>query len=158
MGGLTAALAPILQVGSALGAAASIAKPFYQDSVDRKKQEQNNALALQQAQASAALQKQSNQLQLLQDDTARRSLLARTLAKQRAEFGDSGATQGDGSSAAVLQGLFAESDDQRKLREQAAALKDSAIDLSLGQKSQSNLLQQAQLQQQQAINRITDLF
>jgi hypothetical protein len=131
---------------------------LYQDTVDRKKVEQNNALALQQAQAQAALQKQGNALQALQDETARKSLLARTIARQRAEYGGDGLSSGDGSASVVVQGLFDESDEQRKLREQSTALKDSAIDLTLSGKSQTNLLQQAQLQQQQAINRITDLF
>ncbi len=158
MGGLSSALAPIIQVGSALGSVANFAQPFYQDSVDAKQQEQKNKLLLQQAQQSAALQKEQNRLASLQADTDRRAALKRAIAKQRANFGAQGIGSAGGSSEAVLLGLFDESEEERVQREQMDNLKTAALDQDVSRQKQLNLLQQAQLKEQQRINRITDLF
>ena len=158
MGGLSSALAPIVQIGSALGSVASVAQPFYQDSVDRKRQKESDALSLQQAQANAAIQKEQNRLSALKDETERRVALKKAVAKQRANFGSQGIGSAGGSSEAVLLGLFNESDEERQLREQMTALRDNAISLNSAQIQQKNLLEQAQASQQDAINRITDLF
>lgn len=158
MGGLTSALAPIMQIGSAIGTVAGIAQPFYQDSVDRKQQKQGNALALQRAQENAAISKEQNRLSAVKDENDRRIALKKAVAKQRANFGSQGIGSADGSAEAVLLGLFSESDEERRLREQMTALRDNAINLNPAQIQQRNLLEQAQSRQQDTINRITDLF
>ncbi|PZP56786.1 MAG: hypothetical protein DI586_02510 [Micavibrio aeruginosavorus] len=158
MGSLTSALAPIIQVGSALGTVANAAAPFYKDSVDRKAQKASNELAVRQAQASAALQKEQNRLSALQQEQDRKRALRNAVARQRAEFGGSGIGSADGSSEAVLLGLFNESDDERAMRQQITNLRNNALDLTPAQIQQRNLLQQTQSREQDAINRITDFF
>ncbi len=154
MGGLTTALGPILQIGSALGTAVSAVAPFYQDSQRNKQAAEKSKLDYQQALAAANLQKQQQALQDQKDETTRRDLLRRSMAKQRAEFGSSGIGSGGGSSEAVLLGMFDESDAQRALREQMSSLRDAALDQSVNDKNQLNLLLQQQLQQSQNIGQI----
>lgn len=158
MGSLTSALAPIIQIGSALGSVANAAAPFYQDSVDRKNQKASNELSLKQAQATAALQKEQNRVAALQQEQDRKKALRNAVARQRAQFGGSGIGSSEGSSEAVLLGLFNESDEQRALREQMNNLRSNALDLTPAQIQQRNLLQQTQSREQDTINRITDWF
>ncbi len=158
MGSLTSALAPIVQIGSALGTVANAAAPFYQDSVDRKNQKANNDLALKQAQANAAIQKEQNRLSAFQQEQDRKKALKNAMARQRAEFGGAGIGSAEGSSEAVLLGLFNESDEQRALRERITNLRNAALDLTPAQIQQRNLLQQTQSRTQDTINRITEYF
>ena len=158
MGTLTSALAPIIQIGSALGTVANVIQPFYKDNISANQQKQSNDLALKQAQANAANQKELNRIAGLKEDTDRRNALRRAVAKQRANFGASGVGSADGSAEAVLLGMFSESDEERQLREQSLALRNNALDLNSAQIQQKNLLEQAQTQQKQNFARLTDIF
>lgn len=151
MGGLSSAL-------SAISTVASVAQPFYQDSLNRKQQKAANELQLRQNSLAAANQKELLQAQDMATETDRRTRLKRAVANQRAKFGASGIGSGDGSSEAVLFGLFDESDEERALREKTLSLRNNAIDLNSAQIQQKNLLEQAQLRQKQDLARLTDIF
>lgn len=158
MGGLSSALAPIIQIGSALGSVANTVAPFYKDSVNRDQQKATNALASKQAQAKAALDGQAAALSDQKDENKRRIALKHAIANQRASFGGQGIDPSDGSSEAVLLGLFNESDQERALREQMAGIRNAAIDQNAGAIQQKNLLEQSQAMQKDTINRLSDLF
>jgi hypothetical protein len=143
-----------LKVGGVLGAAS----PFLGDAQARDYQKQQNKIAQQNAQGLAAIQKEQNRLTLLQQETDRKAALKRAVARQRVNYGASGVGSGDGSAEAVLLGLFNESDEERKIREQLSALKDSAIDLNLDNAQQKNLLEEARTAQKQTLSRLTDIF
>ena len=80
-------------------------------------------------------------------ETERLRSLKRAVARQRAEFGGSGIASGDGSSQAVLLGLFDESEQEKADRERLDKIKLSAIDQSLANKRRVNTLERAQLQE-----------
>lgn len=156
MGGLTSALAPVLQIGSAVGTIASTAMPFIQNEMQAAQRKDSNALELKQAQQSAALQKQQLQLQAAQVESDRRSALKRAVARQKANFGGQGIGSNEGSSEAVLLGLFNESEEDRAARGRLDSLREAAINQGVNQKSQLNLLQQAQLQEKLMLSRISN--
>jgi len=88
-------------------------------------------------------------------ETSRRAALRRAVARQRAAFGAQGldSASGDGSSQAVLLGLFDESDEERAQREQSDTLRSQAIDNDLVQQSRINVLQRQQLKERQKLER-----
>lgn len=145
-----ASIVPIaLQAISLAQTATTIAGVF--DNSD----ERSNNLALQQLQQQQSLQ----QTQSAQDaalskqevlanaeltEEKRRTALKRAIARQRAQFGGSGVIGGDGSSEAVLLGLFEESDVERKSREQLDNLRLQSLDQSLLQQQSVNTLTRTQ--------------
>ena len=145
MGDFTSVLTPVLQLGAG----------FYKDSVSAKQQKEQNRLEESQRQASNAFQKEQMRVVSEQAEINRRAALKRAVAKQRAQFGGSGIGSGDGSSEAVLLGLFDESEEERRQREQMEGIKASALDMSAGAQRQLNLLQQAQMMESRNLNAIT---
>lgn len=87
-------------------------------------------------------------------EEARRAALRRAAAAQRAKFGAQGLSPQDGSSEAVLLGLFEESDADRARREEIDGLRAAALSGGLAQKRSVNLLQSAQLSQRHALERV----
>lgn len=158
MGGLTSALAPILQVGSAINTIANIGGRISTNKQELKQQEASKALAFQQAQAKAAYDKQQEQLKFLQGETDRRLKLKLSVARQRAQFGGDGISAGDGSGEAVLLGMFNNADIQDNLAKRQTALNLQGNDLSLAQIQQKNLLEQSQLREKQNLKYLTDSF
>lgn len=158
MGNFTSALGPLLQVGSTIGTMASAMQPYYENQLSNKQQKKSDALALKNAQANAAIQKESSRIENETAEIKRRKLLKRAVASQRASFGAQGIGSGAGSSEAVLLGLFDESDIERQQREKMKSIKDAAIDQSIGYSQAVNLLQQSQEQEKQALARLTDAF
>lgn len=112
------------------------------------------ALNEQQAAQDAELQRQKVAADTLSADANRRASLRRAVAKQRAQFGGSGLSAGDGSSEAVLLGLFEESETDRATSERLDTLRKTAIDQSLSDQRALNVLQRTQLQERQALARI----
>ena len=126
-------------------------------------QQQNQALEqLQQRQAldqqilgqQSALDKTMLAQETHEEEEKRRKALKRAVARQRASFGASGLSSGDGGSAqAVLLGLFDESDDERAERERFDALRTQAIDLNTANQNSLNVLQRSQLRERQNLAR-----
>ncbi len=110
-------------------------------------------LAQQTAEDNAALQKSQLAAQSASDDRQRQAALKRAVAAQRASFGAQGVGSGDGSSEAVLLGLFDESDDERKDRERLDILRSTALDQSISSGVNQDMLQLTQLQQRQKLER-----
>lgn len=112
------------------------------------------ALNEQQAQAEAELQRQKIAADALDSENNRRAALRRAVARQRAQFGGSGLSGGDGSAEAVLLGLFEESEADKSSGQRLDAIRSAIIDQSLGEKRALNVLQRTQLQERQALARI----
>ncbi|MCC6598434.1 MAG: transporter [Alphaproteobacteria bacterium] len=134
-----------------------------QNSGRQQREEQNMALrqlqqqqAMQQTQsiAQAGLEKQKIATQAAQAESDRRTALKRAVARQRAQFGSQGVGSDGGSSQAVLLGLFDESEDELKKREQLDALKINALDQGISQSQSLNLLQAQQLRERQKLARL----
>lgn len=152
MGALTSVITPLFQIGSVLGSVAGMVQPYVSDKQERKQQQQTQALLLRQAQQDAALQKEQQRITTEQSDSQRRTALKRAMARQRANFGAQGVGSDNGSSEAVLLGMFSESDEERANREKIDALRTQAIDQNIGQRQQLNLLQQTQLREKQYVD------
>lgn len=129
--------------------ATTIAKVF--DDSGKK----NDALALQQLQQQqklqerqaaqdAALSKKEIQEKAQAAEAERRNALKRAMARQRVQFGGNGIANGDGSSEAVLLGMFEESDEERVSREKLDKLKIEAINQNLLQQKRVNTLERTQ--------------
>lgn len=104
----------------------------------RQKVEQRNA------QEKANLQRQEILTQAQEKEANRVRELKRAVARQRAAFGGSGLSSADGSSQAVLLGLFEESEEEKAERERLDNLRLSAIDQNLAQAKRVNTLELAQ--------------
>ncbi|OIN86849.1 MAG: hypothetical protein AUJ12_04365 [Alphaproteobacteria bacterium CG1_02_46_17] len=154
MGSLSSVVAPLAQVGSAIGSVASFAQPFM--SASHKGSESD--LALQNYQQNVELQKKQNLLGLQQAETERRNKLKKMVSSQRAEYGGSGVGSGAGSSEAVLQGLVEDSDIERQNNENDTSLANETLDQKLAQQRQLNLLQKQQLKQKTLLSSLSDLF
>ena len=154
MGSFTSALAPIMQVGQALGTVASFSKPF----VSRSQSNSSGDMELRNLEQKTALQKKQNLLNLQQDETARRAKLQKLLSAQRAEFGGRGIRSGAGSSEAVLTGFASDSDVERQFNEHEYQLNNASLDQRLSEQRQLNLLQKQQLKDKTLLNALTDIF
>lgn len=114
--------------------------------------EQQQKLSERQNAQNASLQKQEIDAKTQEAELKRRQALKRAVARQRAQFGGSGVATGDGSSEAVLLGLFEESDAERKSREQLDQLRKQSIDQNLLQQKNVNTLQRTQLAERQRLS------
>ncbi len=152
MGALASVITPLFQIGSVLGSVAGFVQPYVNDKRERKQQQQTQSLLLKQAQQDAALQKEQTRLTTVTAESQRRIALKRAMARQRANFGAQGVGSNNGSSEAVLLGMFSESDEERANREKMDALRTQALDQNIGQQHQLNLLQQTQLREKQYVD------
>lgn len=86
--------------------------------------------------------------------------LRSAIAKQRASFGASGfSSESSGSAQAVLTGFLSESEEDKKARDRVDALKKQAINDSLSQGQQVNLLKLSELEDKQSFgNAISDIL
>ncbi|HPF78324.1 MAG TPA: hypothetical protein PLF01_03430 [Alphaproteobacteria bacterium] len=127
--------------------------------------QQQQKIQQQQAAAKAVLDKQEIETKAAEAEKQRRDALKRAVARQRAQFGGSGVSAGDGSSEAVLLGMFNESDAERQTREKLDNLKLQAIDQNLLNQKRVNTLQRTQLAEKNKLKNstspletVTDLF
>ena len=157
MGTLVSAISPLLQIGSALGTVAGIVRPFAENAQAERHQKQADAAAERALAQNIALQKQQNKAASDQAEESRRSALKRAVSRQMAISGAKGTLSDSGSSEAVLLGQFLESDQERQSRERLDSLRDRALDQSLFQKRQTNLLEQEQKRQRNLLSSIGDL-
>ncbi len=100
-----------------------------------------------------ASERQRIATEAVQAEDQRRNALRRAVARQRASFGSQGVGAGGGSSEAVLLGLFDESDQERKRREELDVMKTSALDQNYSNLRSMNLLQATQLAERQKLSR-----
>jgi len=107
-----------------------------------------------QAASDIALQKQQLAATAQADEQRRRLALKRAVAKQKTLFSAQGIAPSGGSADAVLLGLFDESEEEKKQSEQLNAIKTGALESSLEQQRQKNLLEAAQLQARNNLERI----
>lgn len=113
-------------------------------------QEQQNLQQRQRA-ADAALERDKIAVNAAQDEQERQRALKRAVSRQRANFSAQGIGAGQGSSQAVLLGLFDESEEERDQRDQLDGLRLTALDQDLAQGQALNVLQRTQLQEKQAV-------
>lgn len=124
-----------------------------QDLALKQLQERQRLSAAQAAQDNA-LERERIATQAAQDEQQRRASLRRAVARQRAQFGSSGISQGgSGSSQAVLLGLFEETQDELAQRQQIDNLRNRALALDEAQSKSLNLLQATQMSQRQKLDR-----
>lgn len=101
---------------------------------------ENNRAAQERAIAD---QKAAYDMKIAEED--RLKALRRAVARQRANFGAQGIGSSGGSSDAVLLGLFSESDEERKRREELDNVRKRAADLDKSYSDATNLLLATQL-------------
>lgn len=145
------ALIPVL-TQAAIGTAVGIASNQVSRSQSQRSQEQSleqlkaqQRLQEQQLAQDAALERQKIATDSKQDAEERQSALKRAVARQRASFGAQGISTGQGSSQAVLLGLFEETEDEKRRRDALDQIRLTSIDQDLGQRSSINVLQRTQL-------------
>lgn len=120
-------------------------------------QQQQN-IQQRQATNAANLDRQEIAAKTAEAEKKRRDALKRAVARQRAKFGSSGVSSGDGSSEAVLLGLFEESDEQRQSRERLDNIRLQSIDQGLSNQSRVNTLKRTQLAERQKLKNNTSGF
>ncbi len=111
-----------------------------------------------QAANEAALERQNIAAQAQDAETRRRAALRRAVARQRAAYGASGLSGGDGSAEAVLLGMFQETEEDRAGQERLDSLRLNALDQELDDRRRLNVLQRAQLKQRQELERMAEGF
>ncbi|MGB0719566.1 MAG: transporter [Bdellovibrionales bacterium] len=122
------------------------------DDLALRQLQQEQRLREQQLAQSQALEREKIATQAAQDEDDRRAALKRAVARQRASFAGSGISASGGSSQAVLLGLFDETEDDIKQREQLDTLRTRALDQDFAQTRSLNLLQSTQLRERQKLN------
>lgn len=132
--------------GLAGGAASNVSSGRAQELALQQLKVQQD-LQMRQSESAAALSREQIALNAGLAEGARKTALRRAVARQRASFGAQGVGSGAGSSQAVLLGMFEESEDERKKREDMDALKLRALDQDLVDRRATNVLQRTQLEQ-----------
>ena len=89
-----------------------------------------------------------------QEAQRRQAALKRAVARRKANFGASGVTANAGSGEAVLLGLFEETEEEAKKRQQLDNLRKNALADDLNNLNRRNLLEVSQLPQRQRLDRM----
>lgn len=153
-----ASIIPVAAQALALFETASTIANVFDDSGSRQQEQslrqlqQQQALQQRQSAQDAALSREEIQAKTKAAEMERRKALKRAVARQRAQFGGSGVSGNDGSSEAVLLGLFEESDEERKLRETLDKLRTQSINQNLLQQRNVNTLKRTQLAERQRLS------
>lgn len=103
----------------------------------------------------AALERERRAEQSRQANEQRQAALRRAVARQRARFGASGVGSVNGSSEAVLLGMFEESDDERENRERLDRLRNRALEQDQSQLRSRNVLAATQRAQRSQLKRLS---
>lgn len=157
LGTLTTALGAVNGFGGAvqnLTGGGSRSLEAEQDMAMRSLQQQQ-AAHMRGLQEQAALQNEKIAADTLAAEDQRRAALRRAVARQKVQFGAQGIASGDGSSQAVLLGMFDESEQDRAARERLDTLRQQAITQNIEAQSRINVLQRSQLAERQKLQRIT---
>lgn len=160
MGGITSVATTAIQ---ALGAVNTVlgAIDSYQNNSGRREYNQQKALIdleNKQARERAAYEKEQIRLNAEKTESERLDALRRAMAKRRASYGADGIGSYDGSSEAVLLGLFEESDEKRQQREALDTLKKASVDQDVSQRQRLNTLKLTQLKERNRIKEATSIF
>lgn len=123
----------------------------FAESESYKRREKQNALNMQQAQKDAATKTANIEMQAQLAEEERLRNLKSAIAKQRASFGASGVSSTGGSSQAVLEGFMNESEEEKQARKQVDNMKKQAIQDSLKQTKQKNILEVSQMEEENSI-------
>lgn len=110
-------------------------------------------LAEDQALADTGLKKAQIAADAEAAEIRRASALRRAVARQKTLFSSQGLAGMDGSNEAVLLGLYNESEDDARAQARSDALRNAALDQSVQQMRQRNLLAATQLAQDQSLAR-----
>ncbi len=162
LGGVLPALTSVASTAAAVNSTIGTIRSFGANPVRedqnlalRQLQERQNLQSSQNA-AQSALDRKKLALEKAKSDEDRRKALRRAVSRQRAKFGSQGvgASSVNGSSEAVLLGLFEESDNERKQRDALDHVRERAIELNTSNRRALNLLQATQLQQRQKLQRL----
>lgn len=129
-------------------------KAQQQAAIGQLKQSQDEALRAQEE--NAALSRAKIGLDAQSAERERKAALRRAVARQKTAFAAQGlgADISDGSSQAVLLGLFDESDEEKSSRDRLDNLRLSALDQDIEQQKRVNVLQRQQLLERQNLERI----
>ena len=128
------------------------------DDLALRQLEQQQKLQEAQALQDAANDKAQISIAAQQAENERRLALKRAVARQKAAFGGQGIASGDGSSEAVLLGLFEESEDEKQSRERLDKLRLQAIDQGLSQSVSANTLRRTQQEQKNKLTQRDNIF
>ncbi len=101
----------------------------------------------------ANTQRQEIGLRAEEAEQKRRAALKRAVSRQRARFGGAGISSNNGSSEAVLLGLFDESDEERSNRDRLDTLRLQSIDNNLANVKRVNTLQRTQAEGRNSLAR-----
>ncbi|MBU0801055.1 MAG: hypothetical protein KKA05_08625 [Alphaproteobacteria bacterium] len=108
----------------------------------------------QQAAQDANLARQDIAAEAADADAARRAALKRAVARQKVSMASQGISAADdGSSEAILLGMFQETENDRVTRTRLDGLREQAIGQNLAQKQALNILQRSQLAERQRLER-----
>ena len=160
LGTLTSTLGAVQTIGSAfdkLSGKGDDLSRAYQNQAMRDLQRQQ---AQQVADTTARAETERQKITLDSADAEKRRIAAlkRSIAKRNARFGATGVGGTGGSREAVLLGLYNESDDEKKQREELDKLRFSSIDNDLSSLASRNILQKTQLSERQKLDRIADSY
>lgn len=154
MGTLSSAIAPILQIGSAVGSVAGFVQPFAGNASKNARDKAEITYLT----AATNAQKAQNLLRYNAAEDARRSKLRTSLAAQRAKYGGRGLDANDASPTSVLGAITADSAQEGAYNADELALNNTALDLKLAQSRQLNLLDRQSRTQKTLLNALSDGF
>jgi hypothetical protein len=173
VGRLVTGLAPVISAGtkavndirslSAESQANAAAIAAAQQAAYDMQARQNLAMAQLQAQQqmsetvaaqNAALEQERIMLSAQEAEQARRAALKRAVARQKVSLASQGISAADnGSTEAILLGMFQESETDRAARTRMDGLRTQAIGADLAQQRALNILQRSQLAERQRLER-----
>lgn len=161
LGTVTGALGAVNSFGGAVrtlaGTGGSSNLKAEQDLAMKSLREKQDA-QMRDLQQQASLEGQKIAAESADAEAERRAALRRAVARQKVQFGSQGISAGDGSSQAVLLGLFDESEQDKADRERLDGLRSQALSQNLEAQGQINVLQRSQLAERQKLERISGGF
>lgn len=157
MGGLTSLASTAMQALSVANTVAGAVNSYEEKSGKRDYEQiqKRAALDLQNVQGRASLEKEQIRLDADRIESEKKAALRRLVAKQRAQFGASGISAGDGSSKAYLLGLIDDEEEAARQREALDNLKISLADESVARQQRVNTLTLTQAKEKDKYNKYT---
>ena len=168
VGRLVTGLAPVISAGTKAvndirGMSNNQAAQAAQQAAYDLQARQNLAMAQLQAQQQmgekqaaqdAALERQQIAQSAAEAESVRRAALKRAVARQKVSLAAQGVSGADdGSSEAILLGMFQESEDDRQARSRLDGLRVQAVGQNLAHRQSLNILQRSQLAERQRLER-----
>lgn len=169
LSGVTSVLSPLFAGLGVPGAIIGMSTNYVEQEKlrDQLRAQQNTALEQLQARQSqdesasaqsALLQKQKIDADAQTAEARRVAALRRAVARQKTLFSAQGLSGDGGSNEAVLLGLYDDSAAEEAAQSRADMLRKTALDQSLNQQKQKNLLEASQLAERQKLTRTIQGF